>query len=251
MLRSVKNQILKVPGVGKLTHDLKKIMRGDPPITSGSIYDENVLAQLIGKDDPIILDIGCNDGSDTLWLLELFQRARIHSFEPDPRARARYLKQVLDKRATLSAVAISNNDGVAEFHTSNGTNPVAEGREKCESGWDLSGSLRKPKEHVEAHPWCTFDNTIKVETKKLDTWAQENGIGAIDLIWADVQGAEADLIEGGKEALQRTRYVYTEYNNQELYEGQVNLSRLLKLVPDFEVVHNYGNDVLLRNKRQA
>ena len=42
---------------------------------------------------------------------------------------------------------------------------------------------------------------------------------AIDLIWADVQGAEADLIEGGTEALRRTRYFYTEYNNQELIRG--------------------------------
>ena len=31
----------------------------------------------------------------------------------------------------------------------------------------------------------------------------------------------------------------------------MNLGELLKLVPDFEVVYNYGNDVLLRNRRSS
>ncbi|MEN9248224.1 MAG: hypothetical protein Q6L50_08560 [Gloeomargarita sp. GMQP_bins_120] len=37
-----------------------------------------------------------------------------------------------------------------------------------------------------------------------------------DFIWADVQGAEVDLIQGGLQALANTRYFYTEYANTEL-----------------------------------
>src|SRR6266581_3048963 len=40
-------------------------------------------------------------------------------------------------------------------------------------GWDLSGSIKKPKLHVEMMPWCTFDEKITVATKRLDTWARE------------------------------------------------------------------------------
>ena len=83
----------------------------------------------------------------------------------------------------------------------------------------------------------------------LDSWVQKEGIGMIDFIWADVQGAEADIIAGGKEALRNTRYLYTEYSNTELYEGQVNLNQLLKLLPDFRVVRRYEYDVLLKNGR--
>ena len=73
-------------------------------------------------------------------------------------------------------------------------------------------------------------------------------MGAIDLIWADVQGAEGDLIEGGRQALARTRYFYTEYDDQELYEGQIPLAKLLSLLPEFEIVPRYRWDVLLRNR---
>ncbi len=71
----------------------------------------------------------------------------------------------------------------------------------------------------------------------------------VDFIWADTQGAEADLIEGGRETLRRTRYFYTEYYECEMYEGQKPLRELLKMLPDFTVVARYDNDILLRNDR--
>jgi hypothetical protein len=83
----------------------------------------------------------------------------------------------------------------------------------------------------------------------LDSWVRDESLDAIDLIWADVQGAEVDLIAGGKEALKHTRYFYTEYSNTELYEGQINLRQLMALLPDFHVLRRYEKDVLLKNGR--
>jgi len=251
MIAAVRQKFQKYPRVRHVVHNVKRIIRGERPLTAGSIYDDNVLIKLLGKDNPVILDIGCNDGSDSLWLLQLFKESRVFSFEPDPRARKRYLTKVTDRRAALFDLAISNADGTAEFHVSNGVHPSEGEGTQCQEGWDLSGSLRKPKAHVEAHPWVTFDGAITVKTRKLDTWVKENGIDHIDLIWADVQGAEADLIAGGQEALKNTRYIYTEYNDDELYEGQMNLDSLLTLLPGFKVMYNYGNDVLLKNRKLA
>lgn len=58
-----------------------------------------------------------------------------------------------------------------------------------------------------------------------------------------------DLIQGGLQALANTRYFYTEYANTELYEGQINLAQLLRLLPDFQLVYRFRGDVLLKNKR--
>ena len=113
--------------------------------------------------------------------------------------------------------------------------------------WDYSGSIRKPKLHVQAYPWVKFERTITVPTRRLDTWAKAENLGQVDLIWADVQGAEVDLIAGGSETLRRTRYFYTEYSNEELYEGEITLEGILERLPEFEIVHRYQNDVLLRN----
>lgn len=251
MLTLAKQQLRKMPRVKHAVDNLRRVMRGQRMLTAGSIYDNNILVKLLGKDNPIILDIGCNDGNDSLWLLQLFKQGRVYSFEPDPRARKRYLAKITDPRAKLFPLAISREDGEAQFHVSNGVHPLEGEGDQCQEGWDLSGSLRKPKAHVEAHPWVTFDGTITVQTKKLDNWVKENNIDLIDLIWADVQGAEADLIAGGREALKKTRFIYTEYNDEELYEGQMNLTGLAKLLPDFKIFHNYGNDVLFKNRYLA
>ena len=65
----------------------------------------------------------------------------------------------------------------------------------------------------------------------------------------DMQGAEGDLVAGGRETLARTRYLYTECFDDELYEGAPTRSALLDMLPDFEVVRLYESDILLRNAR--
>jgi FkbM family methyltransferase len=208
------------------------------------------LQRLLGKEDPIILEIGCNDGAHTQWFLELFSEARICCFEPDPRARERFRNRMggIEGKVRLFDVAISDNDGETEFYLSDGL-PDERLAKDYPAGWDQSGSIRKPKKHLEVFDWCRFDKTIRVQTRKLDTWCREEGIERVDFIWADVQGAEADLIRGGRVTLEKTRYLYTEYSNDELYEGQLDLKGLLALIPDFRVVCRYNGDVLLTNTR--
>ena len=224
-----------------------RIARRRPAIAPGE-FDLATLPALLGKHDPIILEIGCNDGGQTRDFLRLFSNATIYAFEPDPRARARFRAAVQDPRVTLFDLAISDTNGEIDFHMSSGA-PSAEVAAQLPDGWDLSGSIRRPTGHLESLPWCRFDHHIKVKTLTLDTWSRNEGIAAIDFIWADVQGAEADVIRGGRTALGKTRYLYTEYSDRELYQGQPNLRTLLSMLPDFEVVQRFSGDVLLQNSR--
>jgi len=218
-----------------------------PPLVPGDLADADFL-RLIGRPDPVILDIGCNDGAEIDRFLKLFPKCQVHAFEPDPRPRARFKKHIRDKRVKLWPLAISAEDGEAEFHLSS-ADQAPPGVQMPENGeWDLSGSLRKPAKHLDFHPWVKFDKTMKVETMKLDTFTKQNKISRIDFIWADVQGAEADLIAGAGETLKITRFLYTEYNDTELYQGQLGLRALLSLLPDFELAERYPNDALLRNR---
>jgi FkbM family methyltransferase len=212
-------------------------------------------SEFISNKKPVILEIGCNDGTDTLLFLEQYPEAEIYCFEPEPRATKRFCKTVFSDRAHLYDVAISDTDGTAIFNGSSG---------QCEPHrrninhytklpeWDLSGSLCEPTGHLEMSKWVTFpkNRQVEVPTIRLDTWSKDNPqIKIIDFIWADVQGAEKLLIDGGIQTLKGTKYFYTEFYPTPMYEGQPNLGQILDLLPNFRLVCQYGrNNALFENK---
>jgi len=215
-----------------------------PPITSGE-FNLAALPSLLQTASPIILEVGSHNGYHTNHFLRLFPAGKIFAFEPDKRAQSAFRRNVSDPRAILFHMAIGATDGVATFYPSSGVNPESSAQHS--SDWDHSGSIRKPTGHLVQHPWCTFPGAQAVRMRMLDTVVQELGIETVDFLWADVQGAEADLIRGGSAALARTRYIHTEYSDHELYQGQLGLSSLLELLPDFQVLVRWHNDVLLWN----
>jgi FkbM family methyltransferase len=196
------------------------------------------IAALIQRPKPTILEIGCNDGCDTIEFLRVMPDATIYCFEPDHRAIKRFKDKVGNRHnVSLFEGAVSNRSGTIDFHVSD-----------IQGGFDQSGSIRRPKNHIKECSWVSFDSTINIPSVRLDDWSKDNHIQHVDFIWMDVQGAEGDVIAGAQETLERTRFIFTEYSNNELYEGQPSLRKLIASIPSFEVVKRYPGDVLLRNK---
>jgi FkbM family methyltransferase len=207
-----------------------RVLPGSPP----SIRDW-VQARFAAPGPKTFLELGAHCGTDTAWLAAL-PGVRLHAFEPDPRNDLPPLPNVRLQRA-----AVSDRDGSAPFILSS----QGWGRE-----WTYSSSLRTPKRHLQRFP-VSFGSTIEVSTVTLDRYCATEGIDVVDFIWADIQGAEADMIRGARAALSRTRYLYTEYSDDELYEGQASLDEMLGLLPDFRVLELWPDDVLLENTRLA
>jgi len=67
---------------------------------------------------------------------------------------------------------------------------------------------------------------IRVKTNKLDTWGQKTNIVGADFIWMDVQGAERDVIEGGRKFLASSSYIWTEYGEM-TYNGAMDKSETI------------------------
>ncbi|MGD9690549.1 MAG: FkbM family methyltransferase [Phycisphaerales bacterium] len=195
-----------------------------------------------------VLEIGAADGGDTRRLRFTFPHARIYAFEPDPRNTYLIRRDKTDELAEVVEAAVGDRDGTAEFQLSSGAPPKGHPLHGIKT-WSYSSSLRKPAKHLEIFPWVKFDRTARVRIVKLDTFAAEQNLGVIDFIWADVQGAEDQVVAGGQIALQRTRYVYTEFNREELYAGQKGLDEIMAMLPGhWEIAERFGSeDVLLRN----
>ena len=125
------------------------------------------IKSLIGTEDPIILEIGANNGTDTIDFLNTFKAGRFFCFEPDPRALAQWMQNVKDPRAQVFNIAISDQIGTIEFNQSSGWPPDWD-KPSPDSEWNMSGSIKKPKNHIPIHPWCLFDKKIMVNTITLD-----------------------------------------------------------------------------------
>jgi 2-O-methyltransferase len=216
------------------------------PITAGTLTAEEI-RQCVGKDDPVIIEVGANCGQTTAELLKAMPGATIFAFEPDPRAIAKFRNAISNPRVCLYECAIGAANGTVTFHQSSGAEHLA----NYNKGWDQSGSIRRPNSHLKVWPWVRFEKQITVPITTLDAWSQQHQIYAADFIWADVQGAESDLVEGAGRFLQSCRYLYTEYSNDEWYEGQITLPELVRKLPDFDLVRRYAMDALFENKRMA
>jgi FkbM family methyltransferase len=197
----------------------------------------------------VLIEIGCHFGTDTEEFRKFHPHARIVCFEPDPRNIEILKKRNIDKICELHELAISNENGETSFYLSSGdSRGKSVDKILQEHDWSCSSSLKKPTGHLKEHTWITFDNQAIVKTTRLDdVESLKNTV--IDFIWADVQGAEDLVFSGAIETLKRTRYVYTEYSDNELYEKQLNLQSIINLFgSDWEVIEIFRNDVLLKNK---
>lgn len=213
------------------------------PITPGALTAAEI-RQLVGRNDPVIIEIGANCGQTTVELLKAMPDATIFAFEPEPRAIAKFRNAIASPNVHLFECAIGAVNGTTSFYQSSGAEHLAEYRE----GWDQSGSIRRPSSHLKVWPWVKFEKQITVPIITLDQWSAQHQITKADFIWADVQGAESDLVEGAGRFLRSSRYFYTEYSNDEWYQGQITLADLLQRLPDFSLMRRYTMDALFKNK---
>lgn len=200
---------------------------------------------------PIVFEFGMCDGYHSNIMLNILSKQNknfeYHGFEP-----VKYLFDSINLQSNPKGIivknckAISDKVGFSDFYISSGIKyinglPV--------QNYYGSSSIRQPKLVLTAYPEMKFEKTC-VETISFDEYIKLNNLenSVIDFVWADIQGAEIDLIKGGKNAFKKVRYFYTEYCDSELYKGEIGLKEICNLLPDFEIVKDYIGDVLFKNK---
>jgi FkbM family methyltransferase len=161
-----------------------------------------------------VLDIGAHQGQFALAARAVWPAAQIHSFEPQSSPAAKYL-QVLgdDAQTTLHPYAIAPTSGKAEIHVS--------------ARNDSSSLLPIAKLQNELFP-----GTAEVATQTIAMRPLEKVLAVKDLpqplfIKIDVQGYEAQVLQGLGSALKKAKWLYIEMSFQELYEGQALVSEIL------------------------
>ncbi len=194
--------------------------------------------------NPCIIEVGAHIGTDTVKLSRFINDGKLICFEPDPRNIISLRK--LQKKIQLELVekAVGKEDGKVTFYQSFGKKFGVE-REIT----DLS-STKKPMQVKDKHSWVKFV-AITVQATTLDNYYELNNLSAIDLIWADIQGGELDLVLGAQKVLQNTQLFYFEcvMNSVELYAGKPTYEQILSAMPDgseWSLEFSSSTDVLLK-----
>ena len=198
---------------------------------------DGVIHLQLNRPRSVIFEIGAHHMEDTPRIKP--PECDYYAFEPDPRNVQVIHQNQLAARYGVNffPMAISDKEGFVEFSMSDGVGD--------RQGWSYSSSIRPPKLHLQMHPWCTFDSKTLVYATTLDRFCEAQKIEAIDFIWMDVQGCEDMVFAGGVETLKRTKYLFTEYANEELYEGEKDLSTLHAMLgPDWRIAQLFPTDVL-------
>lgn len=199
--------------------------------------------------DIILFEAGAGQGEDTIEFLSVFgdtENLNVFCLEPDTRNIPVFKSTITDPRVHFFEVAVGNIDGEVEFNTS--TKSFKTGQELI-----YSSSLRKPGKDIYRLWPNLFQNEnnfspTKVKSYKLDTFVKENNIDHIDWIHLDIQGCEDLFIEGGINALNnKVKYFYTEYNKDEVYQGNPNLEKIQSLLPNFTLLQDFKTDALFVN----
>ena len=95
-----------------------------------------------------------------------------------------------------------------------------------EGASDASSSLLEPKDHLADHPDTVFTNKIAVKTATLDSWAKENNISKVDMLWLDMQGYELRMLKASEVILQTVSVIHTEVSTKETYKGVAQYNEL-------------------------
>ena len=209
-------------------------------------FDKLFLKEYIKTENPLFFDIGCYDGGDTLELKEIFPKSTIICFDVDERSIELFKKNVNVDGVHLYEMAISNKDGFVEWY-----NSTSDTRRHYEDkDWSASSSIKKPKNHLSLFKDVSFYKKDEfVKSCRLDTFVEENNLSGkkIDLMWVDVNGSEGDMLIGSENTLKNTDFLFIEFSNSELYEGEPNLIFLKEKLHDFVLIEifdfydNFGN----------
>lgn len=161
-----------------------------------------------------IIDIGANDGSYGEFLARLFGAKTVHAIEPNPEH-----SDILRRRGFMvHACAVGN--GSSELMGFN------------VSASDGASSLRPLTDDCLAeYPEVRVVKRIQVPVLKLDDIFAETLPSGL-LIKIDAQGAEREIIEGGRETFERADVVLIEQTFVPLYTGQALFNDIHRLLDE-------------------
>ena len=169
-----------------------------------------------------VVEAGCHDGSDTLKFLELENVSKVYAFEPDSvaadKAEAKF--SAYGDRVSFSRFALMDRPGYVQMKSSTGN---------FGDGTTSIAEYYKQDTNSEANLLpCT---TLDIEIPNL------SGSG---LIWLDVEGSAAKVLEGAEKVLDRVDMIQIEVNLHDSIHRKSNFIEVNRILTRKKFAIVYG-----------
>ncbi|MBD1372619.1 FkbM family methyltransferase [Hazenella sp. IB182357] len=148
-----------------------------------------------GIEPEVIMDLGCLDARDALFLKNTYPQAVTYAIEGSP---ASYSKFKDNKNIVPIHAVVGSYDGLSKYHI------------KHPSG--INGIYDRGK---------SFGNTVlELPCYKLKTIMNKFGIAHIDVLKIDVEGATFDILLGLEDYIHKIKIMHIETETKEFFKGQ-------------------------------
>jgi|688.fasta_scaffold18611_2 FkbM family methyltransferase len=213
---------------------MEYLAAGEPNKPSSEIRKTD-LKLVIGNAKNII-EIGANDGRDTVELSIVFPNAKIFAVECDSRLFGSFYDRTkLNCNISLYPFAAWDDKTFRKLFESSG--------ESFGSSSLLEPNLIKTK-----YPEIDFSHTV-VNASKVSELIKILDLPFVDLVWVDVQGAEMNILKDLKSSLHRIGAIYLEVEVYEMYKGEALYPEILEFFTKngFVLYKEYANEISPQN----
>ncbi len=159
-----------------------------------------------------VLDIGARAAKVGNWAV-FGQGLRYLGFEPDEKECTRLNEEVAQKKVSWEEryfpLALGKNNEKRIFYNTE--------KPQCSS---LLEPNPAPLEGFSVVDYLTIKNTNEVNTNTLDQWANMYFIPSVDFIKIDTQGAELEILQGGRELVDSVLGLEIEVEFLDVYKNQ-------------------------------
>lgn len=184
---------LPIFGRVRTIHEIRNIFDN---FGTGQLRNREVERHLSKKASPCVIDCGVNVGVTVRWWLHLNPGARVYGIDMLKEAQ----EFTVEALKSIKTGPGSYRPVTAALYSENGKNFTVGVSDPLYGDY---GFYRKDREETER----------VVTTGTLDSIAGAEGIGGVDLLKIDLEGAAADALKGAAELLKRTRYVVFEIHD--------------------------------------
>ena len=194
----------------------------------------NDLKLIVGKDDPVCLDVGANRGQTITELERLFLAPRIFAFEPSTVSFARLSEEFRRPNIQLYRYGLGSALEQREF--------INYESSTLSSFLELSSNGGNRFRNVQV------SNREIVEVKTVDWFVSQEQLQVVDLLKIDTQGYDLEVLKGAAGSLASgiIKTVLLELNFIEMYEKQGSVHEIEDFLANFNyhLVDYYGKSRL-------